>query len=240
LLALSLVFPVRAQDAKDPGITRQQADDILKELREIRQLLEGIGRPAAPTPMPSVPQTGKLRLEGGASLGASDAPLVIVEFTDYQCRFCRQFHDTTLAEIRKKYVDTGKVRFVIRDFPLVGSHPDGMRAADAAHCAGDQGKFSAMHDALFGDPAKLGQDGLIEYAESLKLDVPTFRACLESGKHKPEIQNDMQVGSSLQINGTPSFLIGKARGEDLSGTIIVGAQPFNVFEAKLKEAEAAP
>jgi predicted DsbA family dithiol-disulfide isomerase len=97
-----------------------------------------------------------------------------------------------------------------------------------------------MHDALFSDASKLGKNGLIDSAESLKLDMGVFRACLESGKHKLEIQNDQQVASSLQINGTPSFLVGKTTGEEVSGAIIIGAQPFSVFEAKLREAATAP
>ena len=165
--------------------------------------------------MPQIPQTGKLRLEGGYSLGASDAPLTIVEFTDYQCPYCRQFESTTFAELRKKYIDTGKVRFVVRDFPLVEAHPNAMQAAEAVHCAGDQEKFWPMHDALFSDAGKLEKNGLMDSAESLKLDMGAFRSCLESGKHKLEIQNDQQVASSLQINGTPSFLVGKTIGEEV-------------------------
>ena len=234
--------PATSGDATDPGITRQQADDILDELRAIRRLLEKQDRAARPgqlPPMPQVPQTGKLRLEGGYSLGSSDAPVTIVEFTDYQCPYCRTFESTTFVELRKKYVDTGKVRFVVRDFPLAQMHPDAMQAAEAAHCAGDQGQFWAMHDALFSDASKLGKSGLIDSAVSLKLDMDIFRSCLESGKHKLEIQKDQQVASSLQINGTPAFLIGKTVGEEVSGAIIVGAQPFSVFEAKLKEAQPA-
>ncbi len=235
--------PPSLADAKGSGITRQQADDILNELKAIRQLLEKQNRPAAQGQLPrptEVPQTGKLRLEGGYSLGSSDAPVTIVEFTDYQCPFCRGFENTTFAEIRKKYVDTGKVRFVVRDFPLVEMHPEAMQAAEAAHCAGDQGQFWPMHDALFSDASKLGKNGLIDSAESLKLDIGVFRSCLERGKHKLEIQNDQQVASSPQINGTPSFLVGKTTGEEVSGAIIVGAQPFSVFEAKLREAATAP
>jgi protein-disulfide isomerase len=246
LLSLSVAFAVVAQDGaevsqdrdKDSGITRQQADDILIELKAIRQLLERQTRPSAPPQPQPVPQTGKLRLEGGFSLGSSDAPVTVVEFTDYVCPFCRQFQSTTFAEIRKKYIDTGKVRFVIRDFPLP-NHPDAMPAAEAARCAGDQGKFWPMHDALFSDPGKLERKSLIDSAEALKLDVEAFRACLDGGKHKLEIQNDMQVASSLQIQATPSFLIGKTKGDEVSGTILVGAQPFAAFEVKLKEAEAA-
>ena len=163
-----------------------------------------------------------------------------MEFTDYQCPYCRQFESTTFAELRKKYIDTGIVRFVVRDFPLEEAHPNAMQAAEAAHCAGDQEKFWPMHDALFRDASKLGKSGLIDLAESLKLDMGVFRSCLDSGRHKLEIQNDQQVASSLQINGTPSFIVGKTTGEELSGAIIVGAQRFSVFESKLREAATAP
>jgi protein-disulfide isomerase len=238
--ALAQQGSASSDDAKDSGITRQQADEILNELKAIRQLLEKQNRqgPNQLPRMPEVPQTGELRLEGGYSLGSGDAPVTIVEFTDYQCPYCRQFESTTFDKLRKKYIDTGKVRFVVRDFPLVEAHPNAMQAAEAAHCAGDQGQFWPMHDALFSDASKLGKNGLIDSAESLKLDMPVFRSCLENGKHKLEIQNDQQVASSLQINGTPSFLVGKTTGEEVSGAIIVGAQPFSVFEAKLKETEA--
>jgi protein-disulfide isomerase len=228
----------KSDKPQDVGITRQQADQILNELRAIRQLLQRQTGPALQPQAP--PQTGKLRLEGGFSIGSNDAPVTIVEFTDYQCPFCRQFHSTTFDEIRKKYVDTGMVRFVVRDFPLSEMHPDAMRAAEAAHCAGDQGQFLPMHDVLFADPGKLSEAGLIDYAQALKLDVPVFKSCLESETHKTEIQNDAQVASSLQINGTPSFLVGKVAGDEVSGAIIVGAQPLSVFETKIKEAETAP
>jgi protein-disulfide isomerase len=219
---------------KDSGITRQQADEILRELKAIRQLLER-------TPAPSIPSgtqhTVKLRIEGGFTFGSSDAPVTIVEFTDYQCPYCRQFHNTTFAEIRSKFVDTGKVRYVIRDFPLEDMHPNALRAAEAAHCAGDQGLFLRMHDALFTEATNLGEKGLIDRAASLKLDMVTFKSCLSGGKHRSEIHNEMQLGSTLQIDGTPSFLIGKSEGEEVSGMIVFGAQPFSVFESTIKGAE---
>jgi protein-disulfide isomerase len=237
LLLFSVISTGAAQDAKDSGITRQQADDILKELREIRQLLQRTTKPAIPTPMANLPQTGKLRLNGGGSLGSQDAPLVIVEFTDYECPYCRQFLGTILPEIRKKYIDTGRVRFVVRDMP---GHAESMHAAEAARCAGDQGQFWPMHDALFSELGKPEAKDFVKRAEALKLDVGAFRNCLEGGKHKLEIQNDMQVATSLQIMGTPSFVVGRLKGEEVDGAIIVGAQPFNVFEAKIKAAEADP
>jgi protein-disulfide isomerase len=216
------------------GITRQQADAILKELTRIRQILEKQGRSGLAEQMPMLPQTRRLSLKGGVSLGSGQAPIAIVEFADFECPYCRQFQSTVFAEIRRRYIDTGKVRFVIRDFPL-STHANAMQAAEAARCAGDQGKYWPMHDALFSEPPKLDQIGLAEHAESLALDVDMFRSCLARGKHKPDIETDMQVAGALEINGTPSFLIGKITGEEVEGSIIVGSQRLSAFDAKLKE-----
>jgi protein-disulfide isomerase len=239
-ILLLLLIPVLACVAQDsstePGITRKQADDILNELRQIRQLLEGQNKSAAPAPAAAL--TGRVRLDQGFSLGSNDAPLAMVEFTDYECPFCRQFQSTTFAEIRKQYIDTGKVRFVVRDFPLV-NHPHAFPAAEAAHCAADQGQFWQLHDALFADPSQLVQKRLIQHAEALKLDVAVFQSCLQTGKHKLEIQNEMKIATSLQVQGTPSFLIGKITGGEVAGTIVIGALPFSTFETMFKEAEKA-
>ncbi len=237
LLVLFPVFTGVAQDgASDPGITRKQADDILNELRQIRQLLEGQNRSAGQAPA-AAPLTGRVRLDQGYSLGSSEAPLAMVEFTDYECPFCRQFQSSTFAEIRKQYIDTGKVRFVVRDFPLV-NHPYAFPAAEAAHCAADQGKFWPMHDALFSDPGQLVQKRLLEHAEALKLEMDDFQSCLQTGRHKLEIQDQVQVATALQVHGTPSFLIGKIAGGEVAGKIVMGALTFGAYEALLKEAEA--
>lgn len=240
LLTLTRAFAQDPQQGRtvSTGISERQADDILNELRAIRQLLEkqATSRPSVPSGAPVALPTGKLKMGGGFQLGSSEAPITMVEFTDYQCPFCRQFHDTTFANLRKNYVDSGKLKIVIRDFPLVDIHPNAMRAAEAAHCAGDQGKFLNMHDLLFTDPNNLSERGLIAYAEALKLDVAKFRVCVQSERHKTEIQKDLQDALSLGLNGTPSFLIGRSGGSELSGTIIVGAQPLSVFETTLEEA----
>jgi protein-disulfide isomerase len=222
---------------KELGITRDQASEILDELRQIRQLLEGQAKQAVPSPR-AVPLTGKLTIQDGISLGSRDAPITIVEFTDYECPYCRQFEATTFAEIRKKYIDTGKVRFVSRDFPL-DNHINAMPSAVAAHCAGDQDNFWPMHDALFGGNGKLTRNEFIEDAETLKLNVSLFKSCLDSGKHVQEIRNERQVAASLQIQGTPSFLIGKTNGDEVSGSIIQGALPLSAFEEKIRQVVTA-
>jgi protein-disulfide isomerase len=228
------------EEPKEPGITRQQADDILLELRAIHQLLDRQARPIAPqqTAAPAYPTAGKLKLDGEPARGSSSAPVTIVVFTDYECPFCRQFETTTLPEIVKKYVDTGRARLVVHDFPL-NIHANAMRAAEAVHCAGDQAKFWEMHDALFSEPGNTGLPQLIGLAGKLKLDVGTFRACLESGKNREQVAKQIKTASDLRIVATPSFLIGRTTPDVVDGAIVTGAQPLSTFEARLKDAEAA-
>src|SRR6266704_1199611 len=125
-LPLVLWLPLGAQEQ---GISRQQADEILNELRQIRQLLEKQAK--APQPQGEQITRAKVNLDGFAMLGSKDAPLTMVEFTDYQCPFCQRFHVTSFPDLKKEYIDTGKVRFFSRDMPL-DFHANAMRAAEAA------------------------------------------------------------------------------------------------------------
>ena len=141
-------------------ITRQQADDILNELRQIRQLLERQGATAAEEP--PAPITAKLNLAGMNMLGSKNAPLTMVEFTDYQCPFCQRFHTTVFNDLKKNYVDTGKLRFYSRDLPL-DFHSNALRAAQAARCAADQGQFWTLRDLMGANPgqARHGKPGRV-------------------------------------------------------------------------------
>ncbi|MGA2261458.1 MAG: thioredoxin domain-containing protein [Acidobacteriota bacterium] len=237
LFVLTVSFPAKAQEAnKDVPITRQQADAILDELRQIHHLLENLlqnqARAAAPEPLPAA--KGSLKMDGGYILGSKDAPLTMVEFTDYQCPFCRQFETATFGEIRKKYIDTGKLRFISLNLPL-DIHSNALQAAEAVLCAGDQGEFWTMRDALFRTASKLKQADLLSYAQGFHLNMSEFGSCLESSKHKADIQKDIQKAASLRMSGTPSFLVGKTTADGVDGYIIVGAQPFAAFDAKLQE-----
>jgi protein-disulfide isomerase len=227
-----------ADDAKEPAITHSQADAILSELRQIRQLLEQQPRQAAIAPPAApLPQKRSMKIEGGYVLGSSDAPLTMVEFTDYQCPFCRQFEANTFNEIKRLYIDTGKLRFVSRNFPL-NIHSNARRAASAALCAGDQGQFWPMREALFRPENSLTEAEILAGAPRLHLDPEQFRACLQSDKHKLDILKDMDDATALQIDATPSFLIGKSTPYGLEGYIVAGAQPFAQFDQRLKESEA--
>jgi protein-disulfide isomerase len=233
--ALALMLPVlRAQSGgvtPEPGITRQQAEQILQELRQIRQLLE---RQQQQQPSAGPPAKIKMNLEGAPMLGNKNAPLTMVEFTDYQCPFCQQFHTQTFGELKKNYVDTGKVRFYARDLPLDSMHPNAMRAAEAGRCANDQGQFWKLRDVMGNHPDKLDLESLLADAEFLKLDVKAFRVCVVQEKYKNEIQADLMEAMRIGADGTPAFVLGKSTADGVDGDLLVGAQPYNMFDLKLR------
>jgi protein-disulfide isomerase len=241
LILVCAALPLLADDqTSGQGITRQQADAILEELKAIRQLLTRAVQPAqAAAPAPEAVLKGSLKIEKRKFLGSPTAPVTVVEFTDYQCPFCRQFHTTMYEEIRKKYIDTGKVRFVTSDFPL-DIHANAAKAAEAAYCASDQNQFWQMRDVLSANAAKLAHDDLLSYARGLYLNVDTFRICLDSNKYAPTVSDNQKAASAIGVSATPTFLIGKSTSDGVNGALLVGAPPIATFEEKIKEAESQP
>jgi protein-disulfide isomerase len=234
-LALLLVAAAAlAPAATNEGITREQADAILNELRQIRQLLQRGMQP--PQGQPSEPVKAALKIEGGPFLGSKDAPITIVEYTDAQCPFCRQFHLTTFEDLRKKHIDTGKVRFYSRDLPL-DFHANAMSAAEAGRCAGEQNRYWELRDRLIENANRLARPDIDGYAQTLGLDMAKFKACMDSGKHRAAIQQDIAEAGRLGVNGTPSFVIGKSTPEGVDGVLLVGARPLAAFEAVMKQFE---
>ncbi len=222
------------------GISKEQADAILNELRQIRQLLErqqallarGVGsQPYTPPP----PQKVQMNVDNGwYSIGRADAPVTIVEFNDLQCPSCKKFHSDTYAELKKTYIDTGKVRFVSRDLPIERMHPYALKAAEAARCAGDQNKFWEYRNALFSDGRPLDDEVLKKSAEGLSLDIKAFQACLDSEKYKADVQKDAQEAVQLQITATPTFVLAKSTKDKLDGIRLTGAQPFAAFQSTIE------
>jgi protein-disulfide isomerase len=157
-------------------------------------------------------------VEGYPSHGPEDAPITIVEFSDFQCPFCRRFHDETYQALLDAY--PGQIRFVYRNLPLTSIHPAAMPAAVASLCANDQGKYWEFHDKLFSSET-LDEPTYIQYATDLELDVDTFTACLSDGSHDEFIQQDMDFAINLGIQSTPTFFV--------NGLAIVGAQPLTNF-----------
>ncbi len=187
------------------------------------------------------PVTAKINLAGAPSLGRADAPVTIIEFSDFECPFCQRFNKTTLPEIKRDYVDSGKVRYVFLDFPLEQMHPKARKAAEAAGCAAEQGKFWQMHDILFEVSPNLDLRLYPEYAKKLKLESAAFEQCLGSGKQSPRINAGLASGRSVGINATPSFIITKTDGGDIAtgGVIVTGAQPYERFKDAIEQALAA-
>lgn len=223
-----------ASPAVAEGITQEQGDAILKELKQIRKELEEIKKGSLRPPRrgPARPTTAKVETKGSPVLGDPEAPITLVEFTDYECPFCRRFYLNTLSKIKKQYVETGKVRFVLRDLPL-GFHANARPAAKAAHCAREQGKYWEMHDALFEGGGKLNKNDFVRYAENIGVEDFAFQKCMESDRHKEAIDRDIADAGKASITGTPGFVLGKTTDNEIEGTFISGAQSFASFKRQI-------
>jgi protein-disulfide isomerase len=156
--------------------------------------------------------------------GPQDAPITIVEFSDFQCPFCKRVLPI-LTQVLEQYA--GKVRLAFRDFPLASIHPFAQKAAEAAHCAADQGKYWEYHDLLFEKQESLPTANFIEYAQSLGLTPEPFKACLESGRYAQKVERNQADGLKAGISGTPAFFI--------NGRPLSGAQPLEAFKAVIDE-----
>lgn len=143
------------------------------------------------------------------SLGRDDAPIVIVEYSNYQCPYCGRFHVTVLPRLQSEYIDTGKVRLIFRDLPLA-MHRESVPAAIAAHCAAEQGKFWAMNGALFANQRELGAELYGRLAQTLNLDTGKFSTCVQSPLSRKRVQADAQEAKRYDLNSTPSFILGRS------------------------------
>jgi protein-disulfide isomerase len=168
------------------------------------------------------------------SLGRSDAPLTMLEFTDYQCPFCRRFQAETWPLLKKNYIDTGKLRFIVRDLPLQ-FHSAARPAAEAAHCAGEQGKFWEMHHALLTGDDPLANGGIDRRAKALGLDAARLQTCMAANRYESAIARNIAAADALNIHGTPAFVIGRMANGGLEGQLVEGAQPADEFDAALKQ-----
>jgi len=178
---------------------------------------------------PQVQKRYEIPVDGFPSLGPDDAPIVIVEFSDFQCPYCARFHDQTLQPLLDAY--PGKIRFVYRHFPLSSIHSSAFQAAEASMCAYEQGAFWPYHDELYKNQAKLDTELYIQVAADLELDLESFRLCLNNEDYKELVQSDVDFAVSLGVRSTPTFFI--------NGLAFIGAQPLDAFkqviESELKD-----
>ncbi|CAG0982685.1 Disulfide bond formation protein D [Anaerolineales bacterium] len=179
--------------------------------------------PAAQVPMATQPPQFTrydIPADGFPGIGPEDAPIVIVEFSDFQCPFCKRFYDETYQQLLAAYPD--KIRFVYRHLPLTSIHPEAFPAAEASMCANEQNAFSEYHDKIFENQDKLGRELYTQIANDLNLDNVAFEDCLNTGKYKDLIQQDSDFALNLGVQSTPTFFI--------NGLALVGAQPLEAFK----------
>ncbi len=192
------------------------------------QRVQPTTQPPAATPPPQPQPKGKVLLQDAVSKGSEDAKYALVEYSDFQCPFCQRFFQQTEAQLFTDYVDTGKVRFVYKHFPLDSIHPNARPAAQASECARDQGKFWEMHDKIFEKSPDIGSASLKQMAAELKMDTAKFNACLDSGEKNAVVEAQLQEGIQNGIGGTPGFLLVDDKGNVLQ--VVSGAQPYSVFQ----------
>jgi len=241
-IAIAAFFGGYLTGTMDDSITNQNLLDAIEEI-EITQAAPQAAPQPTPTPTaettPSQPQLVKVSLDDDPVKGDPDAPVTIIEFSDFQCPFCGRFFQQTLPLIEENYIETGKVKLVYRDLPLASIHPNAIPSHIAAECADEQGKFWEYHDALFENQSqwnRLGSDELKnifkQYADELELDAASFDACLDSPDIADEVNKDLSDARTLGATGTPTFFIGTEKDGFVK---ITGAQPYMVFQASIED-----
>jgi len=185
------------------------------------------GRDGAQSAPADDPQDARadVSVDDDPSIGPDDAAVTIIEFSDFGCGFCKRFHDEIFPELLAEYQD--EIRFVYRDFPVVGGGAVGAAAAHAANCAGEQDAYWEYHDALFSGARSLSSESFELYAQDLGLDVTAFAECQESQRYNEEVIGDYSDARLVDVTGTPTFFI--------NGRRVIGAQPLEVFSQIIDE-----
>jgi protein-disulfide isomerase len=226
--------PAAADLAKEIAALKASVQAIQKDVQEIKALL--LTRPAGGPPASVVIDPGSNQFKGERT-----AKLTLVEFSDYQCPFCARYVRDTYPQIHKEYVETGKLRYVFLDLPLESIHKLAFKAAEAANCAGEQGKYWEMHDRLFENQKAL--EPWTAHAEAVGLDVAAFETCLASGRQADEIRRDMAEARKAGITGTPGFFLAYTDPKSSAVRTVAslkGAQPFAAFKAEIDRLLAEP
>lgn len=171
--------------------------------------------------------SNEVSVGSGPSLGSASAPITIIEFSDFQCSFCRKFWAETLPKLKEAYINTGKAQFSYRHFAILGKHSE--QAALASECAAEQRKFWEYHDQLFKNQGGLAftESRLKQYARDIGLDVGVFGTCLETGKYRQKVERETEAAANLGGRGTPLFIVNQRP--------LVGAQPYSVFQKIIDE-----
>lgn len=212
---------------------KTEIETLKRQFQELTRALRSRGGPA-----PEAFQPVAVSVESGAAYGKTDAKVTIVEFSDYQCPFCARYSNETFPQVDRDYIQTGRVRYVFRDFPIASIHPQAFKVHEAVHCAGEQAKRREMHERVFANQRAMTGADLDGHAQSLGLDVARFQKCLASGVYAATIRKGLAEGQQSGVTGTPTFFLGLT--EENSPTVkavrrIVGAHPYSAFKAAIDE-----
>lgn len=209
------------------GDLRAQQAQLSAELAELKsQLAPGRGAAPAETPVRT------LTVAGRPARGAETARVTFIEYSDYGCSYCAEYVRAVSPRLMRDYVDTGKVRYVFKNYPVEELHPNAFRAHVAAACAGDQGRYWQMHDRLFAARGKFQTERFIEDARSVGLDTATFQSCLTGTAHDAVIRQDIDEAVRGGVNGTPVFVVALTASVGAAVTplrVVVGVQPYEAF-----------
>lgn len=243
MLATIILLPLTAVSTQ--AETQDELQAIRSELRAVQQELADMKRlllsqkemktteVKAATPPADPPLPIQMPIGESPFLGEEDAPVVLFEFTDYHCPFCRQHVEQTYPRLVKEYVETGKLKIVLKEFPIQKLHPQAARAAMAAQCAGGQNQYWPMHDLLFKHQARTSMEDMASFASSLKLDKTRFIECMEQGQYAAQIRADFNLGVSAGVRGTPFFFFGaqdhQAPGKITVNRYLYGAHSYETF-----------
>jgi len=210
---------------------------------EIKEIISAVEAKApAPQPVraptqPTAPSVFQVSLDDDPVKGDANAPVTVVEFSDFQCPFCSRFYTQTLPALQENYIDTGKIKLVYKDLPLDNLHPNARPAHIAAECADEQGKFWEYHDVLFENQAQWSRlssvdlsSQLNQYATSMGLNSASFDSCLSSPSMADEVNADFLQAAQYGATGTPTFFIGNEKDGFIK---LVGAQPYAAFQAAI-------
>ena len=217
------------------AIKKSQAA-IQKELAELKAMIQK-PQPAAAAPARAAGAIGAIvTLAGAPWKGRADAPVTIVEFSDFQCPFCARHVRDTIPLLTREYIDTGKVRYVYRNLPIESIHRNAVKAAEAAACANESGKFWPIHARFFANQQSLAPAQLAGHAAAAGLDAAAFQQCLSSGRFTARVRKDISDGAALGITGTPAFLVGRTTPGNATLKVeayLYGAKPFASFKYEI-------
>jgi protein-disulfide isomerase len=230
IITLGLNVWILAELSSVKSEVKKQGKEITSAVEEIKKVRTS--RRATTSP-PEESREVRVSIDDDPIKGDPKAPITIIEFSDYQCPFCRRFHQETLPLLESEYISKGKVRYVFRDYPLA-FHKHAVSAAIAANCAGEQGKYWEINEFLFKNPDKLDTSTILSSAKDLGLNYEEFEKCINEKRYESEINKDFEDGRRYGVRGTPSFFIGKTEeGKEITGSYVRGAQQYQVFKTQI-------